>query len=231
LNEAALAAAIATRLGGGRAADGSLPPEGAAAVSATTAVIWVDRGDEVLVHLDSVRVKIGDRLLLLSVDLETDQTGRTPLVATYALGGDQDPAGLVAVTDELPRGNGLLASRWGKILQDALWASLLDTATENAQGAGGAAIGISATAGTLRLHTASTPIRLRVGARASGAGAGSGDTGSSRGRQSDGRGEPTHGKPARGKRGRGKTRGGKPGGGKPGRGKAGGASRAGGRRR
>jgi hypothetical protein len=96
---------------------GTLPP-----AAAQKAVIWVDRGDEVLVHLDSVRVKIADRLLLMSVDLETDQTGRTPLIAAFALGDDKDPAGLVAVTDDLPRGNGVLASRWGKILQEALWA-------------------------------------------------------------------------------------------------------------
>lgn len=169
LNERALAAAIAGRLGGGRAADGSLTPK-AAAAAAVTAVIWVDRGDEVLVHLDSVRVEIADRLLLISVELETDQTGRTPLVVAYALGDATDPAGLVVVTDDLPRGNGVLASRWGKILQEAVWASILAAATDHAQGAGKVAVGLSATAGSLRLHTASTPLRLPVGAGATRAG-------------------------------------------------------------
>lgn len=154
-NETSLGAAIATRLAGGSTASGAAPPQ-----AAQKAVIWVDRGDEVLVHLDSVRVKIADRLLLISVDLEADQTGRTPLVAAFALGNDEDPAGLVAVTDDLPRGNGLLASRWGKIFQEALWASVLSIASDHADERRGAPLTISAKAGALQFHTAATPIRI-----------------------------------------------------------------------
>ena len=157
LNEATLAAAVAARLGGSSAANGSAPP-----ATPQKAVIWVDRGDEVLVHLDSVRVKIADRLLLMSVDLETDQTGRTPLVIAFAVGGDKDPAGLVAATDDLPRGNGVLASRWGRILQEALWASVLGIATDHAQLTRAGAIGLIATAGSLQIRTGTTPIHLPV---------------------------------------------------------------------
>jgi hypothetical protein len=154
-NETALAAAIAARLGGSSTANGAAPP-----ASQQNAVIWVDRGDEVLVHLDSVRVKIADRLLLISVDLETDQTGLTPLITTFALGDDKDPAGLIAATDDLPRGNGVLASRWGRILQEALWASVLGIATDHAQLTRTSAIGLSAKAGALQIQTGTTAIRL-----------------------------------------------------------------------
>ena len=61
-------------------------------------VIWVDEGDEVLVHLDSTRVRVIERSLLVSVDLETDQTGRSPVVVAFALGNREDQAGLFAVT-------------------------------------------------------------------------------------------------------------------------------------
>jgi len=74
-------------------------------------VIWMDGGDEVVVHLDSTQVHLLDRALLVSVDMETDQTGRTPRVVALALGNAGDPAGRVATTGELPRGNGLLAAR------------------------------------------------------------------------------------------------------------------------
>lgn len=121
------------------------------------AVVWIDSGDEVLVHLDSIRTQIHDRALLISVDLETDQTGRTPLVTAFALGNANDPAGLIAVADELPRGNGMLASRWGKILQEALWTSLLGIALDHANERLAAPIGISASKGTLQLHTGSAP--------------------------------------------------------------------------
>jgi hypothetical protein len=96
-------------------------------------------------------------MLLLSVDLETDQTGRTPLVVALALGNADDPAGLVATTDELPHGNGLLASRWGKPLQDAVWASLLGLATDHAEERGLAPQSITASAGTLQLSAATRP--------------------------------------------------------------------------
>jgi hypothetical protein len=39
----------------------------------------VDAADEVLVHLDSIQVRFLDRMIVVSVDLETDQTSRAPL--------------------------------------------------------------------------------------------------------------------------------------------------------
>src|ERR1043165_5920410 len=124
LDESALAGTIAVRLGG-LPADGSKPP-----AQPPSKVIWVDQGDELLVHLDSIQTRIMDRMLLVSVDVETDQTGRTSLVVPFALGNATDPAGLVAVTDHYPRGNGLLASRWGEAVQAAVWSTVLGIAKE-----------------------------------------------------------------------------------------------------
>ena len=90
------------------------------------------------------------RSLLVSVDFETGQTGRATLVVSLAVGGDGDLAGLVATTDELPRGNGLLAARWGHILQDAVWSALLAIAQDLARAHGGVPIGISAVPGLLK---------------------------------------------------------------------------------
>jgi hypothetical protein len=151
-NEQSLASALSQRLAGS-------PANGA--VTQTTgakAVIWVDRGDEVLVHLDSVRTKINDRMLLVSVDLETDQTGRSALVVALALGNASDPAGLIATTDELPRGNGMLAARWGKTLQNAVWGSLLAVASAHASERLAAPVGISAAAGVLQFNAGTAPV-------------------------------------------------------------------------
>jgi len=95
-------------------------------------VIWIDAGSEVLVHLDSLKTSIADGLLLVSTDLECDQTGRTPLIAAFAMNKGADAAGLFAATDELPRGNGLLAARWGVIYQQAVWASLTSLISDHA---------------------------------------------------------------------------------------------------
>lgn len=153
-----LNSALASRLAG-TPADGS-----PAKVNSARSVIWVEKGDEVLVHLDAIHTQILDGMLLVSVDLETDQTGRTPLVLALALGKANDPAGLVAVTDDLPRGNGLLASRWGKILQDAVWASLIALANEHAAERGLAPHGLLLSEGTLRLHAAA-PIAISIRSR------------------------------------------------------------------
>lgn len=143
-----LPAALSPRLMG-TSADGSrtVPP------SEGSPVIWVDAGDEVLVHLDSTQIRILDKVVLVSVDLETDQTGRTPLIVSFSLGDANDPGGLIATTDDLPRGNGLLAARWGRVLQNAVWASLLSLAKDHADERSGAPQAISIAAGQLRLQS------------------------------------------------------------------------------
>ena len=142
-----LASALAVRLVG-TPADGSLAP----ATAPSGPVVWADRGDEVLVHLESTQVRIQADSVLVSVDLETDQTGRQPLVVALCLNTGADGAGLVAATDELPRGNGLLAARWGQNLQAAVWASLLNMSQQHAFERQQAPLGLSITGTTLNFH-------------------------------------------------------------------------------
>jgi hypothetical protein len=115
-------------------------------------VVWVDHGNEVLVHLDSTVVRILDRMVLVSVDLETDQTGRTPLVCSFAVSGPGELGGLVATTDELPRGSGVLASCWGQQLQAAVWSSLMGLANDHAAERNLTPRALSASAGKLSLN-------------------------------------------------------------------------------
>lgn len=125
--EITLAAELAQRLRG-RSADN----RPTLTTRVPTQVIWVDAGSEVMVHLDSIKTSIADGLLLVSTDFECDQTGRTPLIAAIAMNKGADAAGLFAATDELPRGNGLLAARWGVIYQEALWAALTSVVSDHA---------------------------------------------------------------------------------------------------
>ncbi len=76
-----------------------------------------------------------------------------------ALGDASDPVGLVATTDELPRGNGLLAARWGRALQAAVWASLLGLSQDHATERNQAPAGISAAPGRLSLR-AGAPLQV-----------------------------------------------------------------------
>jgi hypothetical protein len=132
----------------GMPADGSQPP----ATPPSGAVIWVDQGDEVLVHLESTQVRLQDNCLLISVDLETDQTGRQPLIMAFSISDGTDGAGLIATTDDLPRGNGFLASRWRHVLQSAIWASILNMSKQHAFERQQAPNGISIANDMLHFH-------------------------------------------------------------------------------
>ena len=149
LGETDLTAHLSVRLMGTTANGAPLAP--AAAGAPPNKVIWVDHGNEVLVHLDSMAVRILDRMVLVSVDLETDQMGRTPLVCSFALSGAGELGGLVATTDEIPRGLGTLASAWGKQLQSAVWSSLMGLANDHAAERNLSPRALSASAGTLSL--------------------------------------------------------------------------------
>ncbi|HEY1986689.1 MAG TPA: hypothetical protein VGG85_14835 [Terracidiphilus sp.] len=148
LGETDLTTQISVRLMGTTANGLPLPAGG----TPPDKVIWVDHGNEVLVHLDSTAVRILDRTVLVSVDLETDQTGRTPLVCSFAVSGAGELGGLVATTDDLPRGHGGLASCWGHQLQTAVWSTLMGLANDHASERSLTPRALSATAGTLSLN-------------------------------------------------------------------------------
>src|SRR5262249_16552416 len=149
----------------GTPADGSSEPLASAAPSGP--VIWVDHGDEVLVHLESMQIEMQEGLILVSVDMETDQTGRKPLIGSIAVGKTNDGAGLIGTTDEYPRGNGLLAARWGAVLQDAVWNSLMSLAKDAAMQTGQAARAISVTGGSLVLHAGTPLVAARAASKVS----------------------------------------------------------------
>lgn len=147
--EATLAAELAQRLAGTSADHGAV----LTTRRVTGQVIWVDAGSEVLVHLDSTAAHLADGLLLVSVDFECDQTGRTPLVAAFGMNHGADAAGLFCTTDELPRGNGILASRWGRIFQDALWAALTGLISDHANERKLFPLALISSKGTLQLRS------------------------------------------------------------------------------
>jgi hypothetical protein len=125
----------------------------------SASVVWVDGGDEVLVHLDSITTQLVGSTVLVSLDLESDQTGRTTLVVAFAI-SSTDSAGLVAATDQLPRGNGILAARWGAAVREAAWSAMLALASDHAKERGLAPRGFAIAGGDIHLTGAiSAPLR------------------------------------------------------------------------
>jgi hypothetical protein len=91
-------------------------------------VVWSEAGDEVLVHLDSLKAQAVQGTLVMGVDLEADETPRERVIVRVALGKDRHGR-LVGITDECPDGKGLLAARWGRSVQDALWSAVVGIVT------------------------------------------------------------------------------------------------------
>jgi hypothetical protein len=97
-------------------------------------VVWTDRGAQVLVHPDSLALRLTRGWLVARVELETDQTGRAPVTVVFFLGRGDQGAGLRAATTlDMADPDGLL-TRWGRSVQAAVWDGVLD-ALEAATGA------------------------------------------------------------------------------------------------
>ena len=91
------------------------------------AVVWTDAGSEVLVHCAQARLTAlagDDAAVRATVPLESVETGRVELRVLVALGPDGDPA--VAAASTSPPG--LLTTRWGRAVEDAVHTALASAA-------------------------------------------------------------------------------------------------------
>jgi hypothetical protein len=116
-------------------------------------VVWVDGEDEALVHLDSITARTVGTTLLMSIDLETDETGRAPVIVRFAMGGPDDPGGLHVVTDEVPHGPAALVSRWGAAVQAALWGGVVTLAAKHAAQKGAELVAVGVERGSVVFRT------------------------------------------------------------------------------
>jgi hypothetical protein len=165
LDEATLPGYLAVRLRGQPSSvDVAALAAGGTAViddaAAPAQVVWVNGGDEALVHLDSLTTTITGSTLVVSLDLETDQTGRAPVIVRLSLGDRTDPAGLVATADRIANGHPLLVSRWGDAVTAAVWSGLVGLGVDHADERGGVPGRIAIDRDRLVLH-ARAPITLQ----------------------------------------------------------------------
>jgi peptidoglycan hydrolase-like protein with peptidoglycan-binding domain len=131
--------------------------------STADAIVWQDRGDDVVVHLSTLQVRLAPPALFAAVELESDQTGRQSVIVRFVFGDPQDPAGLFATTDEVVRGNSLLATRWGPIFRDLIWSALTHLSSDHAAERGLAPLRFSVGGAGLQLAASqSIPLPQRV---------------------------------------------------------------------
>ena len=113
--------------------------------------LWAERGDRVLVHAAGTTAEVFPRGLVITVPLETAETGRAPVSVALALpSGDEEPDRVMA-TEEDAEGEPILVGRWGAALQEALYGSLLEVLEEKARASGGEPLGFHVKDGAVTL--------------------------------------------------------------------------------
>jgi hypothetical protein len=130
LDEAELARILANKLSG-------MPDE-------ATSVVWSAQGSEVALHVDSVVVRLTPGHLEVDLDCETDETGRVAQRVCVALALPAEPPNFAAIA-ATPRRSDRVATRWGPVLQDAVWGTVVRLAGDDA-------LGVAADHGRLIVH-------------------------------------------------------------------------------
>jgi len=100
------------------------------------AVIWSDRGSQLVLHVGKLQLRAVENTLVVAVDTQSEEFGVAPLIARFVFGGRDDPASLVAATDDSALGHPAIAARWGKLFRDVLWAALVRLSVSHADGHG-----------------------------------------------------------------------------------------------
>lgn len=90
-----------------------------------TAVVWRDAESELVVYPGETRVRLAPGFVIIELHVASDQTGRDILVIPFRVGGSPNEAVATAFTETVPRGNALLAARWGPVATTITWHALL----------------------------------------------------------------------------------------------------------
>jgi len=90
-----------------------------------TAVVWSDRGSQILLDVAHLHVTTVPGALVVGVDTSTVEHGSAPLIVRFVLGQEAAGGALVASTDADALGHPDVAARWGALFRDVVWAALL----------------------------------------------------------------------------------------------------------
>jgi hypothetical protein len=92
---------------------------------AETPVLWRDADSALLVFPGDTRVRLAKGFVFVELSVATDQTGRDTLLFPFRVGASPGEAVASAVTETVPRGNAIIASRWAKVATPLVWYAIL----------------------------------------------------------------------------------------------------------
>ena len=99
-------------------------------------VIWQLHGHELEVYASQVQVKLDDGLIAVSIPVSCDQVQSAMVQVPFAIGSKAAPAGMIAATEETPRGPETIVKVWGEALVAFAWQTLLTVVTKVAGSVG-----------------------------------------------------------------------------------------------
>jgi hypothetical protein len=107
-----------------------------AAASERPQEIWVRDDSELLVQVGRMTLTLADGLVLVRVPVICNEVGSTVVEIPFAVGSRERPAGMIAATEDHPRGDERLMALWGEPLIAFAWRALLKVASQAAAAAG-----------------------------------------------------------------------------------------------
>jgi hypothetical protein len=92
-------------------------------------VVWTLGGSELLVIVAKVQVRLDRGIILVIIPVSCDQISGAEIEVGFAVGDDSRPAGMLAVTEDRPRGPAGIVDLWGDALTGFAWQVMLSVTT------------------------------------------------------------------------------------------------------
>ena len=108
----------------------------AGAAEGADTVVWTAGGSELLVIVAKVFVRLGRGFVVVTIPVSCDQVQGAQIEVGFAVGDESRPAGLLAVTEDRPRGPAAVVDIWGDALTAYAW-QVVCTVTGGVAGAAG----------------------------------------------------------------------------------------------
>lgn len=92
-------------------------------------LLWQRGGNSLLVMPDQLALRLAGGVLALSLPVRCDQSEATEVHVSFVVGDPGRPAGLMAVTEERPRGPAAVVDIWGETIVAFCWHVVLQVAS------------------------------------------------------------------------------------------------------
>jgi hypothetical protein len=110
--------------------------QAAAGAAETPRAVWSDGGNELLVEIARISLKIEDGLVHVQIPVACEETGRQTIPVSFATGSAARPAGLIFAADTILEGPPEIVEIWGEALVSFAWTAVLRAMTALADVAG-----------------------------------------------------------------------------------------------